>query len=460
MAIESVSLSALNKQIKRELNNIFPEPQWVVAEISEMNTNRSGHCYLELIEKNEKTGKTIAKARATIWSFAYGMIKSYFESTTGHAFAKEIKILVQAKVEFHEIYGLSLNIVDIDPTYTLGDIARKRAETIARLEKDGVMDMNKELNIPIVPQRIAIISSETAAGLDDFLNQLNYNPYHYKFRYKLFSAIMQGDKAVASIIAALEQVYMHENDFHVVVLLRGGGSKSDLSCFDEYELAFNVAQFPMPVITGIGHERDQSVTDLVANTRAKTPTAAAEFIVARVLDFDNYLMQLQDRFKQKVQRIIDREKSKIELISTRLLPLVKNLIEKKSAELNLYHQRLKTSSKGFLHNKKTDLEQLQSVIRYKLTGRFVLEQQKLAIYKNTLHSVCKTYIATQKHKLEIAENTCNHLNPQNILDRGYSITTFQDKIVKNTEQLQKDDIIETQLANGAFISKVEKKLIN
>lgn len=455
MAIESVSLSALNKQIKCTLNNTFTEPQWVVAEISEMHINRNGHCYLELIEKNENTSKTMAKARATIWSFVFGMIKSYFESTTGHVFTKEIKILVQAKVEFHEIYGLSLNIVDIDPTYTLGDIARKRAETIARLEKDGVMDMNKELHIPLVPQRIAVISSATAAGFDDFLNQLYHNPYHYKFHHKLFPAVMQGDKAVDSIIAALEQVYMQENEFDVVVLLRGGGSKSDLSCFDEYELALNVAQFPMPVITGIGHERDQSVTDLVANTRAKTPTAAAEFIVSRVLDFDSYLNQLQEHFTQKVQNIIDREKSRLELISTRFSPLVKNLMEKKKSELSLYHQKMKASSKSYLHNKKSMLEQLQSAMRYKLSGKFATEQQKLAIHKNTLHSVCKTYIATQKHKLEIAENTCNHLNPQNILERGYSITSFKGNILKNTKQLQKNDVVETQLADGVFKSRVE-----
>ena len=218
MATAQLSLSELNNQIKAQLDDAFPALMWIRAEISEMNNNRTGHCYLELIEVNDTTKEVVARCRGTIWSYTFRMLKPYFETTTGQAFSEGLKVLIQAKVEFHPVYGLSLNIRDIDPSYTMGDMARKRREIIVQLEEEGVLNMNKELELPLVPQRIAIVSSPTAAGLQDFQNQLANNAYHIHFYTKLFPAIMQGKDAAGSIMMALEQIFRYEDFFDVVVI--------------------------------------------------------------------------------------------------------------------------------------------------------------------------------------------------------------------------------------------------
>jgi exodeoxyribonuclease VII large subunit len=243
-----------------------------VAEISELNMNRSGHCYLELIEKDSLSDKIIAKSRATIWAFTFRTLKAYFETTTGETLRGGLKVLLKASIEFHEVFGFSLNIQDIDPQYTLGDLARKKAQIIQQLTSEGVLDMNKGLPFPLVPQRIAVISSETAAGYGDFLNQLETNSFGYCFFTELFPAIMQGDKASESIILALEHVYSHIDEFDLVAIMRGGGSKSDLNCFDDYELAYFITQFPLPILTGIGHERDDRCS---RRPRPDAPTKSA-----------------------------------------------------------------------------------------------------------------------------------------------------------------------------------------
>ncbi|MGM0505145.1 MAG: exodeoxyribonuclease VII large subunit, partial [Bacteroidota bacterium] len=268
-----ISLLELNQSIREKIKFNFPESIWVVAEISELKINRNGHCYLELIEKEAISENIIAKSRATIWAFTFRMLKPYFESVTGHELISGLKILVQVTVEFHELYGFSLNITDIDPNYTLGDLAQKKAETLRKLEEDGIINMNRELEFPIVPQKIAVISSETAAGYQDFMHQLTHNKYGYTYYIKLFPAIMQGLKAEESIIDTLERIFQHDHFFDIVVIIRGGGSQADLNCFNNYLLAANVAQFPIPVLTGIGHDKDESIVDLVACQKLKTPTA-------------------------------------------------------------------------------------------------------------------------------------------------------------------------------------------
>jgi len=266
--VNKLTLSELNERIRDALLEAFPGMVWVIAEVSELKENRSGHCYLELVEK--EGNEIVARSRATIWSYTYRMLKPYFETTTGQLFTQGIKILVQASVEYHPAYGLSLNIKDIDPTYTVGDMALQRKEIIDRLQKEGVFDMNRELNLPLVPQKIAVISSATAAGYQDFMNQLESNEYGFVFYTRLFEAFMQGAEAVPSIIRALERIFQYEDFFDAVVIIRGGGATADLSSFDNYELAINITQFPLPVITGIGHEKDDTIIDLVAHTRLKT----------------------------------------------------------------------------------------------------------------------------------------------------------------------------------------------
>ena len=280
---EALSLLELNTRIRGALSRAFPETCWVRAEMSDVRVNTSsGHCYLEFVEKNAQTGQLVAKVRGSIWAKTFRMLKPYFEMETGQMFASGLKVLVKVSVEFHELYGLSLTVLDIDPAYTLGDMVRKRMEIIRQLQEEGVFTLNKELPFPLLPRRIAIITSPTAAGYEDFMNQLTRNKGGYPFYTKLFPALMQGERTEASVIAALDRIYQHQDLFDVVVIIRGGGATSDLNSFDSYLLAANCAQFPLPIITGIGHERDDTVVDLVAHTRMKTPTAVAEFLISRM----------------------------------------------------------------------------------------------------------------------------------------------------------------------------------
>ena len=272
---EPISLYELNRQIKSVIKNATEPAYWVFAEISELKINVSGHCYIELVEKDEKTENLKARSRATIWSSTFRMVSSYFESSAGINLSPGIKIMVRVTVDFHELYGLSLNIIDIEPSYTVGELARKKQEIINRLIQEGVFDMNRELEFPRLPKRIAVISSETAAGYGDFTDQLLNNEYDFQFHLKLFPAYMQGEDAENSIIHALEDIHRYENFFDVVVIIRGGGSQADLSCFNNYRLALHVVQFPLPILTGIGHEQDETIVDLVAHSQLKTPTAVA-----------------------------------------------------------------------------------------------------------------------------------------------------------------------------------------
>ena len=274
------TLSELTGAVRDTLEATFPETYWVRAETSDVRVNAaSGHCYLEFIEKNPKTNQLVAKARGSIWAKVFRMLKPYFEMETGQTFTSGLKVLVKVTIEFHELYGFSLNVVDIDPTYTIGDMARKRQEIIRQLQADGVFTLNKELTFPDFPTRIAVITSPTAAGYEDFLNQLLHNQAGYPFYPKLFPALMQGEKTEESVIAALERIDACREYFDVVVIIRGGGATSDLNSFDSYLLAAHCAQFPLPIITGIGHERDDTIVDLVAHTRLKTPTAVAAFLI-------------------------------------------------------------------------------------------------------------------------------------------------------------------------------------
>ena len=275
-----ISLSELQRRIKLSVEESFPLPLWVGAEISELKVNQSGHCYLELVEKGESDGVPKAQARATIWRSRYPQIAAMFLAATGQPLAAGTNILARATVGYHEIYGFSLNITDIDPSYTLGDMELRRQQTIARLRDEGVWDMNRELEMPLLVQRLAVVSSANAAGYQDFCNELRAGGY--AFRTTLFEAVMQGAAAEESIVSALERVAGAADDFDAVVIIRGGGSASDLNCFNAYRLAAHVAQFPLPVLTGIGHDKDVSVTDMVAHTPLKTPTAVAAWLTDRM----------------------------------------------------------------------------------------------------------------------------------------------------------------------------------
>jgi exodeoxyribonuclease VII large subunit len=469
-------LSELNNRIKGVLQEAFPTTVWVIAEISEMKVNRSGHCYLVLVEKDEDSDEIRAQARGTIWSYTFRMLRPFFETTAGRALSEGMKVLVNASVEFHPLYGFSLNIRDIDPTYTLGDMARKRLEIINRLKGEGIFEMNKDLELPMVPQKVAVISSSTAAGYQDFQNQLNNNAYGYRFYTHLFPALMQGNQASESIIAALEHIYLYEDFFDVVVIIRGGGSQLDLSCFDDYELAFHITQFPLPVITGIGHEKDDTISDMVAHTRMKTPTAVAEFLVAGVMQFEVHLDELQQEFVNSVEEIMTESRQRLDNAVKTLKPVVQQLLFNRQKKLGRYVWQMESSAIEILRNnnyrlsrKKDEIRELSGRLihdkRYKLDGyrHFIsrasvlqLEEGKLRMdaLLEKLKRQSKSCFSTERNQLLLAEKRNELLNPLKILKRGYSVTYHNGKALKEIAQLQEGDEVRTMLSEGTFTSTV------
>ena len=408
---KELSLYELNACVRDALQTSLPERYWVRAEVSEARVHSSGHCYLELIEKEESSGRTIAKARATIWAATFRLLKPWFEQSTGQTLSAGIKILILASPSFHELYGYSLTVHDIDPAYTLGDAARRRAAILQQLRDEGVADMNKELVWPALPQRFAVISSPSAAGYGDFMNQLQNNPYGYKVYTALFTASMQGAQTESSIIEALDRIARHENLFDGVVIIRGGGATSDLNSFDSYPLAVNIAQFPLPVITGIGHERDDTVIDLVANTRVKTPTAAAEWIIARLHEADLHVAGLSLALSDEVRNRLQREKQTLQRTAADLPRLV---------ERRILNER---------HRSDLWLEQIKHALRSRLDA--------------------------ERNRLETLEKTVELVSPHSLLQRGYSLTLHHGRVVKSIDDLAPGDTIETLLADGTAVSRVE-----
>ena len=410
--MESLSLYELSEQVKQTIKNAFASSVWIRAEISEIRENASGHCYLELVEKEAENDRIIARVKANIWSFTYKMLKPYFEQSTGQSLSAGMKILISVNVEYHELYGISLIIKDIDPTFTIGDIAARRMQIIRRLQDDGVFDMNKELAIPLVPQRIAIISSPTAAGYGDFVDQLNNNKNNFHFYHKLFPAVMQGSQTEESIIAALDNVYQHIDFFDVVVIIRGGGATADLTSFDSYRLAYYCTQFPLPIVVGIGHQRDETILDLIANMSLKTPTAVAEMLIDSLSEVDLFLSEATKEIFKQQKTIKLQEISKLQLLSIQL----NNTFQK--SILNQYNE----------------LQRITSMI----------DQQ------------VNNYINKKRQTLLLLEKNIVLTSPDYILQKGYSITLKNGKVVTDNRELKSGDIIKTYFSVGSVESKIVK----
>ena len=409
--MEALSLYELNNLVRRRLEEALPDEYWVQAELSDVRSNATGHCYLELIEKDARGNNLIAKARAMIWSQTYRLLRPYFEQETGQAFVSGIKVMVKVAVSFHELYGYSLVITDIDPSYTLGDMARRRREILARLEAEGVLTLNKELPMPLLPQRVAVISSATAAGYGDFCNQLAANPHGYVFYPRLFPAMMQGERVEGSIIAALDRIYRHVDNWDVVVIIRGGGATSDLSNFDSYLLAANCAQFPLPIITGIGHERDDTVIDAVAHTRVKTPTAAAEYLIARMHESGQTVDDCAARIRHNTLLRLEREERLIGGLSHRI----------------------------------------DSATR----SRLLKEKYRTEQWTQRIPWLVRTLREKENHRLQLLEQRIRALSPDRLLARGYSITLKDGHAVTDATQLASGDRLTTRLAKGEIRSVVE-----
>ncbi len=395
----------------------MPDEYWVEAELSECRELR-GHCYMELIQKDERTATPVAKSPAKCWANKWAVIHPYFERTTGQQLHAGMKVLLKVYAQFHEAYGFSWIVTDINPEYTLGDMARKRQEIIRQLKAEGVFDLQKELTLPPFCQHIAVISSQTAAGYGDFCNQLSDNPYGFQFQTQLFPAIMQGEGVEQSIIDALERIYDCQLStvncqFDCVVIIRGGGSTGDLSGFDTLALAENVANFPLPIVTGIGHERDESILDMISHTRVKTPTAAAAFLIEHlkeVLDVINGSQELITRYAQQKLSILNSQLSILSEAIPRLFSIVKT---RQEAKIDTLNQRIP----------------------------MLLERRLLA----------------ENHRLQLMEEKLKALDPQLLLKRGYSITLHNGRVVKDAMALKAGDEIETRLANGAIHSVVTQE---
>lgn len=454
--MNAISLFELNNQIKQTLKGRFADSVWITAEITEIQNNSSGHCYLQLADKKEGEDAIIATARGTIWAFTYRMLRPYFETTTGRSLSKGMRVLINVEVVFHEVYGYSLNIKDIDPTFTIGDLERKRREIIARLEQDGIIDMNRELEFPALPKNIAVISSPTAAGLGDFMDQIGNNPYGYRFHVKLFPAIMQGEKTTDSVIAALERIYEYEDIFDVVVIIRGGGSQTDLGSFDSYDMAANVAQFPLPVIAGIGHERDETIVDRVAHLRVKTPTAAAAFLIGTFQEQEARLEELKNDFGVGVTQLLHDEKTRQMACISGFRHAVQEVLGGKNTRLKLLSQRLQHASILFVQGKIGGFERLKAHFANYAALLFAQQKNRLENYIGSLGNKTRSVLSVNHRRLELAETTVKFVDPARVLERGYSITLRNGKAVKDAAGLKAGEMLVTRVAKGKIESIVER----
>ncbi len=456
MEQEAITLFQLNQKIKGVLDEALLYSIWIKAEIGELRVNRNGHCYLDLVEKDQDGDQLRARSRAMIWARNFRMLRAYFESTTGQSLTSGLKILVKVTVQFQEVFGLSLVITDIDPSYTMGDLARKRREVLMRLEEEGVIDMNKELQLPDVTQKMAIISSPTAAGYGDFIDQLDNNPYGIKFYHHLFSAVMQGDRAEASIAAAFERVFEHAAVFDAVILIRGGGASIDLLCFDSYWVAYHIAQFPLPVITGIGHERDESVADKVANTQLKTPTAVAAFLIEKAGEFLQRVDENAELIGELARERVLQEKQKTENLAASYVPRVKMDLQQRKNRLErqigrfpvLVSQRLNESGNFLLRysDKAADLS------RHFISNN----RQRIQQHKQLFASLSVKRFPGETQKLKFLEHSASLNDPEKLLKRGYSLTFIQGKLVKDVTMVNRGDQIVTRIQNGEITGIVEK----
>lgn len=458
--MNAITLFELNGLIKQTLKGRFTDALWITAEIASVQENRSGHCYVELADKQGTDDQVVAVAKGTIWAFTYRMLKPYFETTTGRGLEKGMKVLVQVEVVFHELYGFSLNIKDIDPTFTVGDLERKKREIIGQLEKDGIIDMNRNLELAMLPKNIAVISSPTAAGLGDFISQLQMNPSGYKFHVKLFPAVMQGDKTTESVVAALDRIYEYENLFDVVVIIRGGGSQTDLGSFDSYEMAANIAQFPLPVIAGIGHERDETIADRVAYLKVKTPTAAAAFLIETFQRCDSRLQELKADVVTGIRELLKEQKTKQLANTSAFKHLTQVLLNNQDSRLRLLSRNIGHDSKLFIQHRMSGFEGIRSRLSGRLALLFDRQKNMQNAYRENVRHKSAGLFAKERHILELAETKIKHADPENILKQGYSLTLLNGKAVKSVRDVKTGDLLETLVAGGKVASIVTKLTMN
>lgn len=454
---EKLSLTELQLIIRDSLYMSLPDMYWVIAEISEVKENYNGHCYLELIEKQPGEKDIRARVRGIIWSKKYRFLKSYFENITGETLREGLKVLLKVRIEYHELYGLSLSICDIDPAFTIGDMAMKRQVIIQRLAEDGVFTMNKDLEFPFIPRKIAIISSPNAAGYSDFMKHLNNNSFGYIYYTKLYESPMQGPDTETGILTALDRIAAHQDLFDIVVIIRGGGSQTDLSWFDNYNIAYYVTQFPLPVITGIGHDKDMSVTDMVASIALKTPTAAADFIVDRTATAENKLLEMWSVIRDLSRVILEKNRVRLETSAIRLLPLSRIMISQVKDKLS--EKSIQITNLGKEFTRKNEIRAASQFSRLISATRTYTMMKSGQLEKAGINLKERSTILIERynHRIDTFDKTLSILNPENVLKRGFTITTKNGVILKRSDILQRDDLIETKFVDGVIKSIVTEK---
>lgn len=453
------TLLDLTEEIKESLSVSFPETLWVKGEINEIRENRSGHCYIELVEKDIDTDNIVAKARANIWAYTYRMMKPYFEVSTGQELSAGISVLLSVSVEFHSIYGLSLTVKDIDPAYTLGDMEKKRLETIKKLEEDGIIDMNSKLPFPFVPKRIAVVSSSTAAGYQDFVHQLENNPRGFRFSITLFQSLMQGSKAEKSMVESLEAIFEQQNKFDIVVIIRGGGASSDLVSYNSYYLASHIAQFPLPVLTGIGHERDVTVADMVAFRSFKTPTAVSAFLVELFTTLDDHLSEMSRNIYDGVFSTVNNEKIRLKNSGDRLRTLLKFFSDKSVSETAALAERINDAGRYFIKNNKQSYRYLTTQVSHTVRNCYIRPgRARLANLSDSLSTAVESRLRKESDRLGITEKSTMMADPENMLERGYALVIKNNRIVKSVKSVKISDYLETKLKDGRICSNVVKFL--
>ena len=424
--VNHLSLYELNSLVRDVISMSLPDSYWVEAELSEAREGYGGHCYMELIEKDEHSNTPIAKAHASCWRNRWMLLKPQFERVTGQRIHAGMKVLLKVHAQFHENYGFSWIVDDIDPTYTMGDMARKRMEIIQTLKEEGVFDLQKELKLPMFCQRIAVISSATAAGYGDFCNQLADNGYGLQFTTALFAANMQGEGVEQSVISALNRINEEWENWDCVVIIRGGGATSDLSGFDTLALAENVANFPLPIITGIGHERDESVLDMISFQRVKTPTAAAAFLVDHLTEVYARIEDAQEAIVNYVKRRLQVERMKFERLSTQIPTLFSLVKVRQSNRLDQLLNRLKVKAERIPADGLHRLEMLEARLKEPVARK----------------------LERELHRIDMLSQRAIAQDPERLLSRGYSITLKDGKSIKDASQLKTGDEIETRFAKG------------
>ena len=434
MSEKRLSLLELNSLVRELIEMEMPNEYWVEAELSECRESR-GHCYMELIQRDERSATPVARASAKCWASKWMLVRAHFERTTGQQLRAGMKVLLSVYAQFHEAYGFSWIVTDIDPNYTLGDQARRRQEIILQLKEEGVFDLQRELHLPMFCLNIAVISSQTAAGYGDFAAQLADAPF--AFRTQLFAATMQGEGVEQSIIAALERIYnaqstMHNAQFDCVVIIRGGGATSDMSGFDTLALAENVANFPIPIITGIGHDRDESILDMVSHQRVKTPTAAAAFLIDHAQTVLDSLNDAQNRIsRHALQRMLTLN-AQLTALNTQIANVFSVVKTRQDARLN----------------------QMYSRIAHQAQQRLVTRQSSLTALSDRIPMLLDRRLQAEKHRLELLTEKVKTLDPALLLKRGYSITMKDGHAVRDPKDLRPGDQIETRLEKGTFKSTV------